>query len=66
MPFGTYVYLDRNVWLPDGVGYVSEFRVDDTGRGPNKSNYWLDVYYHHDTTSAINYGNIVLTYNQMI
>ena len=64
IPFGKQVYLDRYVWLPDGVGYKSDFYVDDTGAGPGKTDYWLDIYYHNDTASAIAYGNIVLNYNQ--
>ena len=64
IPFGKKIYLDRYVWLPDGVGYKSDFKVDDTGRGPGKTDYWLDIYYGTDEASALIYGNIVLTYNQ--
>lgn len=64
IPFGKNVYLDRYVWLPEGVGYTSNFYVDDTGLGPGKTDYWLDIYYGDDYDSAIIYGNIVLTYNQ--
>jgi hypothetical protein len=46
IPFGSNIYLDRWVWLPDGVGYKSNFVVKDTGSGPGRTAYWIDVYYH--------------------
>lgn len=66
--FGTTVYLDRYVWLPDG-NYRSQFVIDDTGSGEDKNgnqlrtNYWLDIYYADDTASAKKFGVIKMNYN---
>ena len=63
IPYNKKIYLDRFVWLPDGVGYISEFTSNDTGAGkPNT--WWVDIYYHNDVASARAYGVINLTYNQ--
>ncbi|AKG34986.1 RlpA-like double-psi beta-barrel domain-containing protein [Paenibacillus durus] len=62
IPFGKLLSTNKDIWLPDGVGYKSDFTVDDTGSGPNRTAYWIDIYYHNDTQSAINYGVIKLDY----
>lgn len=62
--FGTQLNITNvDIWLPDGVGYKDEFIVDDTGSGPTRTDYWVDIYYHHDTASAIAYGVIKIDYN---
>lgn len=64
MEIGRHWGLKTNkvIWLPDGVGYTSLFKVDDTGSGPNRTDYWIDIYYHKDTASAIKYAVIKLDY----
>ncbi|KZE71637.1 hypothetical protein AV654_05370 [Paenibacillus elgii] len=62
IPFGTTLATDKDIWLPDNVGYKSSFNVDDTGSGPKRTDYWIDIYYSKDTKSAINYGVIKLSY----
>ncbi|KOP65857.1 hypothetical protein AMS62_11835 [Bacillus sp. FJAT-18019] len=62
IPFGTQLTTNKSIWLPDGVGYTSTFKVDDTGSGPKRTDYWIDIYYHKDTASAIKYGVIKLDY----
>ncbi|MDP1510345.1 hypothetical protein L8C07_07370 [Paenibacillus sp. CMAA1739] len=62
IPFGTTLSTNKDIWLPDGVGYKSSFTVDDTGSGPKRTDYWIDIYYHKDTKSAINYGVTKLNY----
>ncbi|MGG4342299.1 hypothetical protein [Paenibacillus lautus] len=62
IPFGTQLTTNKSIWLPDGVSYTSTFKVDDTGSGPKRTDYWIDIYYHKDTASAIKYGIIKLDY----
>jgi hypothetical protein len=62
IPFGTQLSTNKDIWLPDGAGYKSTFKVDDTGSAPNRTSYWIDIYYHKDTASAIKYGVIKLNY----
>lgn len=64
IPFGTALdIIGVDIWLPDGHGYEDQFTVDDTGSGPNRTDYWIDIYYHNDTASAIAYGITTLSYS---
>jgi len=61
--FGTTLNITNvDIWLPDGHGYEDQFTVDDTGSGPTRTDYWVDIYYHNDTASAIAYGVTKLDY----
>ncbi|MEN3005000.1 hypothetical protein [Dehalobacterium formicoaceticum] len=51
--FGTVLdIIGVDIWLPDGHGYKDKFTVDDTGLGRNRTDYWIDIYYHKDIPSA--------------
>ncbi|GMK40880.1 hypothetical protein PCCS19_39360 [Paenibacillus sp. CCS19] len=62
IPFGTSINVTNvDIYLPNS-GYRDIFTVDDTGLGPNRTDYWIDVYFGTDTTSAINYGVTKVSY----
>lgn len=56
IPFGTALNITNvDIYLPNS-DYRDIFNVDDTGSGPNRTAYWIDVYFGTDTNSALNYG----------
>lgn len=58
LPFGTLISLTSLIALPNenGTTYKSAFTVTDTGTGPGKSSYWLDIYYGADSTANRDYA----------
>ncbi len=66
IPFGTAIYLDRYISLPDGT-QRSNYTVEDTGLGPNMSTYWIDLFFGglSNATKALSFGTQTVTYNQI-
>lgn len=66
IPFGTAIYLDRYISLPDG-SQRSNYTVDDTGLGPDMSTYWIDIFFGgiSNASKAISFGTQTVTYNQI-
>jgi len=67
----TYIYIDsvystgqpepgNVVYTPEGE--VSVWQVQDTGRGPNLSQYWLDFYLKY-APEATKFGKGKVTYH---
>lgn len=55
--FGTDLTITNvGIWLPDGHDYEDQFTVDYKGSGPTRTDYWVGIYYHNDTASAIAYA----------
>lgn len=57
IPFGTRIYLDSSLYLTGANTSRSNFMVTDTGSGPGKTPYWIDIYYGYNTSGAILFGN---------
>lgn len=71
IPFGTYIYIDSVYSTgqpePDDVVYtpeggISVWQVQDTGRGSNLSQYWLDFYFKY-APEATQFGKGKVTYH---
>ncbi|MDF2948320.1 MAG: hypothetical protein K0R07_333 [Sedimentibacter sp.] len=68
IPFGTAIYLDRYISLPDGT-QRSNYTVEDTGSGHEDSTlYWIDLFFGglSNYPKAINFGTQTVTYNQIV
>lgn len=66
IPFGTAIYLDRYISLPDGT-QRSNYTIQDTGLGTDKTTYWIDLFFGgiSNYSKAINFGTQKVTYNQI-
>lgn len=66
IPFGTAIYLDRYISLPNGT-QRSNYTIQDTGLGTGRTSYWIDLFFGgiSNYTEAINFGIQKVTYNQI-
>ncbi|MBS4189815.1 hypothetical protein KHA94_06290 [Bacillus sp. FJAT-49705] len=67
IPFGTTINLKSSVLLPyvDGTKTKSAFTVTDTGGGPGKTDYWIDIYYGEDNSTNRYWANKFGTNNDI-
>lgn len=57
IPFGTRINLSQSLYLTGANTSRSSFTVTDTGSGPGRTPYWIDIYYGYNSAGASLFGD---------